>query len=126
MHIAPAGLAALALSVAVGSLPLACLGYAASTLIGSADSAQPVVLAITLPLGFISGVYIPFQRLPAALQQIAEVFPLQHLVAAMSHGFLPGGSGVAWSDLAIVAVWGAAGLALALRRFRWTPVTAAA
>ena len=126
VHLAPGGLAALALSVAVGSLALACLGYSASTLIGSADSAQPVVLAITLPLGFISGVYIPFQRLPAALQQIAEAFPLQHLVAAMSHGFLPGASGVALSDLAIVAAWGAAGLALALRRFRWTPVTAAA
>ena len=66
------------------------------------------------------------KRLPAALQQIAEAFPLQHLVAAMSHGFLPGASGVAWGDLAIVATWGAAGLALALRRFRWTPVTAAA
>ena len=126
VHIAPTGLAALALTVAVGSLALACLGYGASTLISSADSAQPVVLAITLPLAFISGVYIPFQRLPAALQQIAEAFPLQHLVAAMSHGFLPGASGVALSDLAIVAAWGAAGLALALRRFRWTPVTAAA
>jgi hypothetical protein len=44
----------------------------------------------------------------------------------MSHGFLPGGTGVAWGDLAIVAAWGAAGLALALSRFRWTPVTAAA
>jgi hypothetical protein len=65
-------------------------------------------------------------RLPSALLQIAEAFPLQHLVAAMGHGFLPGGTGVAWGDLAILAAWGAAGLALALRRFRWTPVTATA
>jgi ABC-2 type transport system permease protein len=120
VHVAPGALAALALSVAVGSFALACLGFAASTVIGSADAAQPAVLAITLPLSFISGIYIPSLRLPTALQHIAQAFPLQHVVAAMSHGFLPGGTGVAWGDLGIVAGWGAAGLALALWRFRWT------
>jgi ABC-2 type transport system permease protein len=126
VHIAASAGGALALSVTVGSLALACLGYAASTAIDSADSAQPTVLALTLPLSFISGVYIPSQRLPSALQHVAEAFPLEHLVAAMGHGFLPGGSGVAWGDLAIVAAWGVAGLAFALRRFRWTPVTTTA
>ncbi len=121
VHLQSAGVAALALSVAVGSLAFACLGYAVSPLIGSAESAQPTVLALTLPLSFISGVYIPSLQLPSALQQVAEVFPLQHLVAALGHGFLPGGTGVAWGDLAVVAAWGAAGLAFALRRFRWSP-----
>jgi ABC-2 type transport system permease protein len=126
VHIAAGSLGALALSVAIGSLAFACLGYAASSVIGSADSAQPTVLAVTLPLSFISGIYIPSVRLPEALQQIAEAFPLQHLVAAMSRGFLPGASGVAWGDLAIVAAWGLAGLALALSRFRWVPAAATA
>ena len=117
---------ALALSIAAGSLAFACLGYAVSGLIRSADAAQPVVLAITLPLSFISGVYIPSVRLPSALQQVAQAFPVEHLVAAMDRGFLPGRTGVAWGDLAIVTAWGLAGLALALQRFRWTPVTAAA
>jgi ABC-2 type transport system permease protein len=126
VHADPSALGALALTVTVGSLAFACLGYAASALIDSADAAQPVVLALTLPLSFISGVYIPFVRLPSTLQQIAELFPVQHLVAAMGHGFLPGGSGVAWGDLAFIAVWGAAGLVLALRRFRWAPAIAGA
>jgi ABC-2 type transport system permease protein len=119
-------LGALAMSIAVGSLAFACLGYATSSAIASADSAQPVVLALTLPLSFISGVYIPSVRLPSALQQVAQVFPLQHLVAAMSRGFLPGATGVAWADLAIVAGWGLAGLALAINLFRWLPVSASA
>jgi ABC-2 type transport system permease protein len=89
--------------------------------ISAADSAQPVTLAISLPLSFISGVYIPWLNLPAALQHIAEAFPLRHLVAALSRGFLPGGGGVAWADLAVLAAWGLSGLALALSRFRWTP-----
>jgi ABC-2 type transport system permease protein len=122
VHVDPGELGALALSIAVGSLALACLGYAVTTVIGAADSAQPVTLALTLPLSFISGVYIPSPNLPSTLHHIAQVFPLQHLVAALSHGFLPGHSGVAWGDLAILAAWGLGGLAVALTRFRWTPV----
>jgi ABC-2 type transport system permease protein len=120
VHVAPGALGALALSIAVGSLALACLGYALATVIGAADAAQPATLAITLPLAFISGIYIPSPNLPIALQHIAQGFPLQHLVAALRHGFLAGGTGVAWSDLAVLAAWGLGGLALALRRFRWT------
>jgi ABC-2 type transport system permease protein len=126
VHVAPSALAALALSVIVGSPALACLGYAASAAISSADSAQPAVLALTLPLGFISGVYIPSIRVPSALRDVAEAFPLQHLVAALSRGFLPGTGGVAWGDLAVVAAWGVAGLTVALTRFRWTPGAAKA
>ena len=119
--VAPETVAALGLSIPVGSLAFACLGYAVATVIRSADSAQPVTLAITLPLAFISGVYIPSPQVPTALRHIAEWFPLQHLVAALSHGFLPGVPAIAWGDLAALAAWGLGGLAIALSRFRWTP-----
>ncbi len=79
------------------------------------------MLALTLPLSFISGVYIPWSQLPSVLQHVPQAFPLQHLVAALGRGFLPGTHGVAWGDLAILAAWGAAGLIVALARFRWTP-----
>ena len=126
VHVAPGALGPLALSVAVGSLMFACLGYAVSTAIGSADAAQPAVLALTLPLSFISGVYVPPVGLPSALRHVAEAFPLQHLVAALGRGFHPGTHGVAWVDLAIVVAWGVAGLIAALRRFRWTPAAVSA
>jgi ABC-2 type transport system permease protein len=126
VHIAAASLGALILAVAVGSLALACLGYAASTVIGAADSAQPIALAMTLPLSFISGVFIPSLKLPSTLQHIAQAFPLQHVVAALHNGFVPGSTGIAWGDLGVLAAWGAAGLAIALRRFRWVPAAAKA
>jgi ABC-2 type transport system permease protein len=126
VHVAPAALGTLALSVGVGSLVFACLGFAVSSAIGSADAAQPAVLALTLPLSFISGVYIPSIQLPSALQDIARAFPLQHLVAALGRGFLPGTHGIAWGDLAILAAWGVAGLTIALVRFRWSPTAAKA
>jgi ABC-2 type transport system permease protein len=121
VHITAGAVGGVALSITVGSLALACLGYAVATVIRSAESAQPVTLAITLPLSFISGVYIPSVQLSATLQHVARAFPLQHLVAALGRGFLPGSTGVAWGDLAILAAWGLGGLVVALRRFRWTP-----
>jgi ABC-2 type transport system permease protein len=125
VQIAADAIGPLALSVAVGSLVFACLGYAVSTAIGSADAAQPTVLALTLPLAFISGVYTPVS-LPSALQHVAQVFPLEHLVAALGRGFLPGTHGLAWGDLAILAAWGVAGLIAARWRFRWTPAASQA
>jgi ABC-2 type transport system permease protein len=123
VHLNSSALPALALTAVVGSLAFACLGYALSTAISTADAAQPVVLATTLPLYFISGVFIPSVRLPSFLAHLAEVFPVQHLVAALHNGFAPGvhSISVAWSDLGVIAAWGVAGLALALVRFSWTP-----
>ena len=126
VHVAPGALGTLALSVTLGSLTLATLGFAVSPAVGPADAAQPAVLALTLPLSFISGVYIPSVQLPSALRHIAQAFPLQHLVAALGRGFLPGTHGIAWGDLAILAAWGAAGLIAAVSRFRWTPAAARA
>ncbi|HLM84577.1 MAG TPA: ABC transporter permease [Solirubrobacteraceae bacterium] len=128
VHVASSALPALALTAVVGSLAFACLGYALATLVSSADAAQPVVLAITLPLNFISGVFIPSPRLSSALRHVAEVFPVQHLVAALHTSFIHDGHGsaIAWGDLALVAAWGVAGLALALARFSWSPRASAA
>jgi ABC-2 type transport system permease protein len=110
----------------VGAVTFCCLGYALSTVIESADAAQPMVQAIMLPLYFISGVFIPNVNLPNWLQDVARVFPVQHLAGGLHHAFDPAthGSGIVWSDLGVLALWAAAGLAIALTRFTWTPAAA--
>jgi ABC-2 type transport system permease protein len=112
----------------VGALTFCCLGYALSTAVRSADAAQPMVQATMLPLYFISGVFIPNVNLPQWLRDVAEVFPVQHLASGLRHAFDPAthGAGIAWSDLGVLALCAAAGLAIALTRFVWTPVAAAA
>ena len=112
----------------VGAVAFCCLGYALTTAIRAADSAQPMVQAIMLPLYFISGVFIPNVSLPHWLQDVARVFPVQHLAGGLRHAFDPAthGAGIVWSDLGVLVLWGAAGLAIALTRFVWTPVTATA
>jgi ABC-2 type transport system permease protein len=117
-----------AVTIVAGSATFCVLGYALSTAIGSADSVQPTVQAIMLPLYFISGVFIPNPNLPQWLQDVARVFPVQHLASALHHGYDPSahGAGFVWSDLGMLAAWAAVGLAVALRRFAWAPAAAPA
>jgi ABC-2 type transporter len=100
-----------------------CLGFAVASLISNVDAAQPVVQAIVLPLSFISGVFVATSELPGWLAGIGKVFPVEHLAAALLAAYNPHttGSGLRWGDLAILAAWGAAGLVIAIRRFRWLP-----
>ena len=116
-------LPALVLGVIVGAAVFCCLSFAAASFIRNEDSAQPIVQAIILPLYFISGVLVPKDQLSSTLREIASVFPVSHLDDALFKAFDPAttGSGVAVTDLLILAIWGAAGLLIALRRFKWSP-----
>jgi ABC-2 type transport system permease protein len=117
---------AVALTAVVGSVTFCSLGYAVSTVISSADSAQPTVQAMVLPLYFISGVFIPNVSLPRWLQDVAKAFPVQHLADGLHHAYDPAvhGTGIVWSDIGVLALWAVIGLAIALRRFQWMPMTA--
>jgi ABC-2 type transport system permease protein len=109
----------------VGAVAFCCLAYALTTFVKNEDAAQPMVQAIMLPLYFISGVFIPNISLPTWLRDVAKVFPVQHLADGLHHAFDPAthGVGIVWSDIGILVVWGAVGLAVALWRFTWTPAS---
>jgi ABC-2 type transport system permease protein len=103
-----------------------CLGYAIAGMIGSPDAAQPVVQITMLPLYFISGVFVPSASLSPTLRHIAEVFPVEHLAAAMHLASVRGSftSALAPKDLAVLAVWAIAAGLFAARRFSWLPAAA--
>ena len=116
---------ALAITVIVGAFAFCCLGFALSSVIRNSDSAQPVTQATMLPLYFISGVFIAVSTLPRWLVDVADVFPVRHLAAALLTAYNPHttGAGLAGTDLLVVALWGAGGLAIALWRFGWVPLS---
>jgi ABC-2 type transport system permease protein len=118
----------IAVTAVAGSITFCVLAYAFSSLITNEDAAQPMVQAVMLPLYFISGVFIPALQLPAWLRHVAEVFPVEHLSDGLHHAFLPAttGVGIVWSDIGVLALWAAIGLAVALLRFSWLPKTATA
>ncbi|HXW34891.1 MAG TPA: ABC transporter permease [Acidimicrobiales bacterium] len=111
------------LDVIVGAAVFCCLGFALAAFIKDAESAQPVVQAIVLPLCFISGVFIPVAVLPKWLADIGKVFPIHALSAALlaAYNTHTRGSGFSWSDLAVLGAWGLVGLVVALRHFSWLP-----
>jgi hypothetical protein len=71
-------------------------------------------------------VLVPKDQLPSSLRDIASVFPVSHLDNALFKAFDPAttGSGIAGTDLLILAIWGAAGLSIAPWRFKWSPQSA--
>jgi ABC-2 type transport system permease protein len=117
-----------ALTALVGSITFCVLGYALSTAIKNEDAAQPMVQAIMLPLYFISGVFIVNTQLPAWLRHVAQIFPVEHLSDGLHKAYDPSvhGVGIVWSDIGVLALWAAIGLAVALVRFSWLPKSASA
>jgi ABC-2 type transport system permease protein len=114
---------ALVVDIVVGAAAFCCLGFALASVIHDADAAQPVTQAVTLPLLFISGVFIPTSTMPHWLVDIAGIFPVRRLAGALLTAYNPHTTGAGFSglDLLIVAAWGAAGLVVAIRRFSWVP-----
>lgn len=113
-------LPAIVLVLVVGAAAFCCLGIALTAAIPSQDAAAPVVNALLLPLYFLSGVFIPDDQLPAGVIHFADAFPVRHFFEAFFDAYV-GGAAVSWGNLAVVAAWGLAGAAAAIRWFRWTP-----
>lgn len=115
---------ALVVTIVVGAVAFCCVGYALASVIRDEDAAQPITQATMLPLYFISGVFVPVSTLPHWLVDVADVFPVRHLAAALLVSYNPhtAGAGFSGLDLLIVAAWGIVGLLVALRRFSWLPL----
>jgi ABC-2 type transport system permease protein len=115
-------LPAIVLVLVVGAGAFCCLGIALTAAIPSQDAAAPIINAMLLPLYFLSGVFIPDDQLPSGVIHFASAFPIRHFFEAFFDAYVPaGGAAVSWDNLAVVAIWGAAGALLATRYFRWTP-----
>jgi len=112
----------LALAIVLGTLAFAAMALALSGLIRSAEGSSAVVNAVYLPMAFISGSFWSVHSYPRALRAIADVLPLTYFIRLMRDIVLRNVE--IWSRpeaVAIIAAWGAGGLVVALRRFRWEP-----
>jgi ABC-2 type transport system permease protein len=109
-------------AIVLGVASFACLGLAAASLIRSSEGVSAVVNVILLPMAFLSGSFGPTDDYPGALQAIADVLPLTYFLDIVNGVYLDGDSVFADpTALAVLAAWGAAGLAITLTRFSWMP-----
>jgi len=118
----PHNVASLVLLVLIGVAGFGGLGFGVTSLIRSAEGSSAVVNVILLPMAFLSGSFGPARHLPKVLGWIADVLPLRYFVQLANAVYLNGQH--VWSKpgaIAVVLGWGAGGLAVAARRFRWEP-----
>ncbi len=115
-----ATLARFAVTLLVGAAGFAGLALAITAIVPNADAAPAIVNFSILPLLFLSEVFIPLGKHPAAwVDFVGKVFPVRHFTVAMQAAFL--GTPFKWSDLVVLAAWGLGGLLLAARFFSWEP-----
>jgi ABC-2 type transport system permease protein len=110
------------LTLALGAAAFAGLGLALTSFIRSLEGSSAVVNVLVLPMAFLSGSFGPTRHYPQALRAVGDVLPLKYLLDAINGNYLHGQE--LWEKptaVAVLAVWGAFGMAVALRRFRWEP-----
>jgi ABC-2 type transport system permease protein len=116
----PQDVGAFLLVIIVGMFSFTALGVGISTVVPNADAAGPIVSLVFFILVALSGLYFPVKA-GTGLATFTGIFPIRHLIVACVDTFngIPGTS--PWSDLLVIAAWGAAGVLLSLRRWDWSP-----
>jgi ABC-2 type transport system permease protein len=118
----PDRLGSLVLALLLGAVAFCGLGIGITALIRSAEGASAVVNAIYLPAAFLAGAFFSPHHFPQVLRAIADVLPLTYFLRLTRNVMLHGET--IWSqgtNVAVVAAWGALGVIVALRAFRWEP-----
>jgi ABC-2 type transport system permease protein len=118
----PGSILSLVVVLLIGAASFAALGIGLTALIRSAEGSSAVVNALYLPLSFISGAFFSEDTFPEVLQALAAILPLSHLIE-LARDVMVFDERI-WDGLghlAVIVAWGAAGLVLAIRGFRWEP-----
>jgi ABC-2 type transport system permease protein len=118
----PTHLVSLVLALLLGAGTFASLGLALTGFIRSLEGSSAVVNVLVLPLAFLSGSFGETRHYPRVLRAIGDVLPLKYFLDAVNAIYLHGRE--LWDKptaVAVLAGWGALGIAVALRKFRWEP-----
>ena len=109
-------------SVIVGVVAFSLLGLAIACFVPNAEAAPAIVNLPFLVLLVFSGAFYPFPK-GSFVSHVANFFPVTHFIDSLFAPFDPlrAGSSFAGRDVLVVAIWGAVGGIVALRRFSWEP-----
>jgi ABC-2 type transport system permease protein len=103
----------------VSTVSILSIGFLIASLVPTARFAQPVGGIILYPMLGLSGLFVPIESMPPALQAIARILPLTYAVSLLEGIW----KGDAWSahagDLAALLLVFVVCTALSARVFRW-------
>ncbi|WP_424358350.1 ABC transporter permease [Methanocella sp. MCL-LM] len=107
------------LMIVAGAAVFSGLGMILSAFVKDVDAAENAASAITFPLMFVSGSFIPVGNMPWFLQFIADVSPLTYLNDGLRSSMITGNYGDALTNLAIVGVLGIILFGIGVAVLRW-------
>ena len=93
------------------------LGFVLASVLPNARTAQAVGMTVLFPMMFLSGAALPRQMLSATIQDVAQVFPLTHVVSLIDDAWT--GAGWNWPALAVLGGVLVVGVTISSRAFRW-------
>jgi ABC-2 type transport system permease protein len=121
-HLTASGALGALVAFVLGSLAWAAAATALTAAVPTLEAAAPTFLVTYFPVIIVSGVFGPISE-PHWLATIASYLPAQPLAHAVAIA-LGHTAGQAWlpaRDLAVLAAWAIAGIAIAVVTFRWEP-----
>jgi ABC-2 type transport system permease protein len=123
VHLSSNALFGVSVYVVLGTAAMATLGMAITAFTPTVDAASSVGPFTAVILSFISGVFIPVNALPDWLARLGQLFPLAPLADGLQRAVtgVGGGTGLTLHNVGLLGAWGAVGLVVAARRFRWVP-----
>ena len=108
-----------AIALLISTFSMLSIGFLIASMVPTARFAQPIGAAILYPMIALSGLFVPVESLPPALQTAARVMPVTYIVSLLQ-GIWKGDS---WSahvgDVAALALVFAVCTALSAKVFRW-------
>lgn len=103
--------------VVMGALSLGALGFALGGAV-RAEATLALANAVFLVLLLAGGTALPLSTLPSPMAAVVQWLPSAALGDAL-RTVLAGAAGALWIDVAVLVMWGLAGVVVASRTFRW-------
>lgn len=106
----------------IGTICLVSLGLLVAARVTSEELAGGLLNMINWPMMLLSGVWFSLESAGPAVQALAKVFPLTHILDA-ARAVMIDGAGIAqiWPSLLVLSVMSLVFMALGARFFRWDP-----
>lgn len=121
-HLTVSGALGALVAFVLGALAWAATATALTAVIPTLEAAAPTFLVTYFPVIIVSGIFGAISE-PRWLSTIASYLPAQPFAHAVGTA-LGHAAGQAWlpaRDLAVLAAWAIAGIAMAVATFRWEP-----
>ncbi len=91
----------------VGTICFTGIGMIIARFVKDEDAANAAASAITFPMLFLSGTFVPIESMPSYLQAVAKVLPLTYLNYGLRDAMILGDTASALYNMSIVLVTGA-------------------